>query len=280
MQFETVHDGIMLALVGLITRNETYLRQAVAMACIEHWAEGFVDRKPGYDWYHSAFAPNVASITASLLLDWTGLDWTWHYLTPAGRQFVRQAIAEKGVPYVERRRNAMANQGMRFNKGMTLRKMALADLLDDSEVRKHVRACIDRINRKLDTVVRPDGTFSEGMGYGKGTIASASISYQAASRCLGVPIADLVTERMLPVMRFVMEAERGLAPTVAAFFAGPLHDETFRSQCVPAGLIRHYGGEQHPICRHTANRIEYIFLGLPNLKQHPRARLTAQKWID
>ena len=102
MQFETVHDGIMLALVGLITRNETYLRQAVSMACIEHWAEGFVDRKPGYDWYHSAFAPNVASITTSLLLDWTGLDWTGLDLAlpdarrpsvcPAGHRRERRAL--------------------------------------------------------------------------------------------------------------------------------------------------------------------------------------------
>ena len=264
IQYETSHDGIILALIGLITRNEDYLRQAarhaIATAHIDHWAEGFVDRMPDSYWNHSAFAPNVSTITASLLLD-----WTWHYLTPAGRQHIRDAIAGKGLPFVERAKNAMANQGVRFNKGMILGRMALADSLDDPEVRTYVRACIDRINKKLDAIVRADGTFSEGMGYGKGTMASTPISYQAASRCLGTRVAELATPRMLPAMRFVLEAERGLDSTMAAFCAGPLGDQTFVSQCAPTGLIRRHGGSPYPTSRHAENRVEYVFFGLPNL---------------
>jgi hypothetical protein len=260
-EIETIHDGIILALAGMITRNEDYMRQAarhaVALAHIDYWSEGFVDRFPGHFWYHSGFAPNVATIKASLLLD-----WTWHYLTPKGRAFVRKAVAEKGILPLQRSKNAMTNQGVRFNKGLILGKMALADSLDDPELQQDVRTCLDRINAKLDAIVRPDGTFSEGMGYGKGTMASTPISYIAASRCLGVPVKHLVTPRMLPAMRFVLEAERALNPAMASFCAGPLGDGAFASQCVPTGLLHDFRGYDLPITKYTSNRVEYIFFGL------------------
>ena len=265
VDYATVHDGIILALVGLLTRNEDYLRQAarqaVALAHIDQWAEGFVDRLPGPSWYHSGFAPNVATIKASLLLD-----WTWHVLTPTGRRLIREAIQEKGLPFVERARDAMANQGVRFAKGMILGKMALAKSLDTPEVRTYVRACIDRLNGKLATVVRPDGTFSEAMNfYGKGTMATTPVSYQAASRCLGVPIADLVSPRMLPAMRYILEADGRLNAPMAAFCAGPLGDDTFTSQVTPTGLLHNFVDEDLPTTTHAGNRIEYIFFGVAAL---------------
>ena len=264
-EIETIQDGIMLALVGMISRNEDYMRQAarhaVALAHIDEWSEGFVDRMPGYYWYHSGFAPNHATIKASLLLD-----WTWHYLTPEGRAFIREAIEQKGLPYLDRAKNAMANQGVRFNKGLILGRMAVANSLDEPSLRTHVRACIDRINAKLDEIIRPDGTFSEGMVYGKGTMASTPISYVAASRCLDVPVKKLVTRRMLPAMRFLMESERGLNAAMAAFCAGPLEDESFTGQCVPMGLLHSFHGADLPKGPHPGlHNVEYIYYGLASL---------------
>ena len=261
-RYETVDDGVMLALVGMITGNEAYLRQAarhaIVLAHIDHWAEGFVDRLPGHPWYHSGFAPNVATIKASLLLD-----WTWHHLTPKGRSFIREAIARKGLPYLDRAKDAMANQGVRFAKGLILGRMAVAESLEDPQIRAHVRASIERMNRKLDAIIGSDGTFSEGMGYGKGTMASTPISYVAAARCLGVPTRDLVTPRMLPAMRFLLEAERELDPVMASFCAGPLGDATFAAQCAPVGLIHDYTGFDYPTTRYEGNRPEYVYFGLP-----------------
>lgn len=265
LRYETIHDGIILALVGLLTRNEDFLRQAarhaIALSHIDHWSEGFVDRMPGSSWRHAGFAPNVATIKASLLLD-----WTWHYLTPNGRAFVRQSIAEKGLPYIEPSRNAMANQGVRFNKGMILGKMALADSFDDPDLHAYVRACIDRINRKLAAVVRRDGTFSEAMNYyGKGTMACTPISYHAASRCLGVPVRELVTPRMLPAMRYILEADRRLNAAMSAFCAGLLGDERFTSQCVPTGLLHNFIDKDFPTTKHEGGRVEFVFFGLASL---------------
>ena len=100
-------------------------RHAIVYTHIEQWAEGFVDRFPAGHWYHSGFAPNVATIRASLLLD-----WTWHWLTPKGRARIRTSIRDKGIRRIEPAKDAMANQGVRFNKGLILGRMALADSLD------------------------------------------------------------------------------------------------------------------------------------------------------
>ena len=263
----TLQDGVMLALVGLITENEEYLRQAarhaIVLARIDYWMEGFVDRFPGYPWGHGGFATNTATIRAALLLD-----WTWHYLTPQGRNLVREAIRQKGLPKVWASRHAMANQGVRFNKGLILGRMALADSLADPELKQYVRACIDRINPKLFAIVRGDGSFSEGFDYGSSTLTSALISYQAASRCLGVPIQKLATPRMLPAMHYVLLARGDLNPTLAAFCAGPLGDNAFVSLCAPAGLLHSHDRRDHPTKQtwqwwpSAVNRTEYAAYGL------------------
>tara|TARA_Y100001934_G_scaffold276560_2_gene373375 strand:+ start:578 stop:3850 length:3273 start_codon:yes stop_codon:yes gene_type:complete len=275
----TSQDGIMLALVGLLTENEDYLRraaqQAIVLAQVEHWAEGFVSRVPGYPWNHSSFAPNTATIKAALLLD-----WTWHYLTPRGRTLIRKAIKEKGLARVWHGRRAMANQGVRFNKGLILGKMALADSFDDPQLRRFVQDCLDRINPKLQAIVRTDGSFSEGFDYGSSTLTSTLISYQAASRCLGRPINELASPRILPAMRHVLLAKGELNPVLAAFCAGPLDDRTFESQCVPSGLLYshdqrdHPGPETWPWWPLSVNRTEYCAFGLqllwaPSLPSQP-----------
>ena len=275
----TSQDGIMLALVGLLTENEDYLRRAaqhaIVLARVEHWAEGFVSRLPGYPWNHSGFAPNTATIKASLLLD-----WTWHYLTPEGRALIRHAIQHKGLARVWHSRNAMANQGVRFNKGLILGRMALADSFDDPDLRRYIHGCIDRINPKLQAIVRRDGSFSEGFDYGSSTLTSTLISYQAASRCLGRPISELASPRVLPAMRHVLLSRGELNPVLAAFCAGPLGDTTFASQCIPAGLLYSHDRHDHPGPKtwpwwpSTVNRTEYCAFGLhllwaPGVLPHP-----------
>jgi len=253
------NDGLLLALVGLINQDERYMRQAarhaIALAHIDEWAEGFVDRFPVGSWTHAAFAPNVATIKASLLLD-----WTWHWLTRGGRDLVREAIREKGLRWLQGSEDRMANQGVRFTKGLVLGRMAVAEDLADARLRAVVRDHVDKLNRKLESVSRLDGTFSEGMGYGKGTMASLPITYCAASRCLGRPMRELVSDRFLPAMRFILTAEQGIAPAFAAFCAGPLEDEQFADQCVPASVMAGYAGAKFQST--DGNSCEYVFYGL------------------
>jgi hypothetical protein len=119
--------------------------------------------------------------------------------------------------------------------------MALADSLSDTQLRAAVQASIDLINRKFNDIIRSDGTFSEGMGYGKGTLAVTLLTYHAASRCLGRPIDELIPIHMRAALRFILEADRKISPMFAAFAAGPLEESSFTQQCVPSSLFEDSG---------------------------------------
>ena len=238
---DMANDGMALAIEGLLTCNAEYLRRAaryaVAMAHMEHWSEGFTDRFPDSAWRHNAFAPNVASIKASLLLD-----FTWHALTPAGRDLIRRAIRVKGLPYIEPfvargHRLVSMNQGVRFMKGAILGTLATANERRDAATRAAVADYIDRLSAGMMDQTRADGTYVEGNTYGLGTLGSTFASYHAAARCLGVPARDLVFGRALDCLRFSRDIAQTITPIAAAFAAGVLGDEGFRDQCVPAAAL-------------------------------------------
>jgi hypothetical protein len=261
-EVDLTHDGFQLALCGIIERNPDYLRQAaryaIAFARMEDWSEGFVDRMETLAWYHSGFAPTVSTLKAALLLD-----WTWNWMTPKGREFVREAIRTKGLPYIENARNAMANQGIRFNKARIVGHMAVSDDWSDPTLQATIQDSIAIINRKMEEAIRPDGTFSEGMGYGKGTTASTLLSYIAASRCLEEPVADLCSPRILPALRFMLEAEENISPIFAAFATGSLGIADFKTYCAPTSLLQGY--LSYTPDRGNRHSVEFVYCGLPNI---------------
>ena len=254
-------DGMALAIEGLLTGNADYLRQAacyaVAMAHVEHWSEGFTDRFPDSAWRHNAFAPNVATIKASLLLD-----LTWHALTPAGRELVRRAIRDKGLPYIEPyvargHRLVSMNQGVRFMKGTILGTLASAGDARDGATRAAVADYVDRLSAGMMDQTRADGTYVEGDAYGLGTLGSTFASYHAAARCLRVPTRELVFARAGDCLRFSRDIDQTIAPVGAAFAAGVLGDGSFREQCVPSSSLADIFGRR--------NWAEFGVLGLDSL---------------
>ena len=246
---DMANDGMALAIEGLLTGNAEYLRRAaryaVAMAHMEHWSEGFTDRFPDSAWRHNAFAPNVASIKASLLLD-----FTWHALTPAGRDLIRRAIRVKGLPYIEPfvargHRLVSMNQGVRFMKGAILGTLATAPDPRDAATRAAVADYVDRLSAGMMDQTRADGTYVEGNTYGLGTLGSTFASYHAAARCLGVPAGELVFERARDCLRFSRDIDQTITPIAAAFAAGVLGDASFRDQCVPASALADIFGQRN-----------------------------------
>ena len=250
------NDGLTLACVGLMTRNEAYMRlaakHAIVLARMEHWSEGFVDRfpdapfpfsgsRPWRSWRHTGFAPNVASIQAALLLD-----MTWNWLTPTGRQLIVTALREKGIPYfgpfLPPRYGA--NQGARFTKGYLLARMATSPTISDPALQAEMRQLLKDFNACVTAQTRADGTFEED-GYGQGVIENVAGTYQAFSRCLQQPTQDLVPPRMLKSMRFMLDSDRTVSAHVAAFGAGPLGDALFGAYCVPAYLTSGWNPENH-----------------------------------
>ena len=246
---DLANDGMALAIEGLLTGNADYLRQAaryaVAMAHMEHWSEGFTDRFPDSAWRHNAFAPNVATIKASLLLD-----LAWHAVTPDGRELIRRAIREKGIPYLEPyvargHRLVSMNQGVRFMKGAILGTLATVGDPRDAAARAAVSDYIDRLSAGMMDQTRADGTYVEGNTYGLGTLGSTLGSYHAAARCLGVPARELVFERALDCLRFSRDLDQTISPVAAAFAAGVLGDDGFRDQCVPSSALADVFGRRN-----------------------------------
>lgn len=258
---DLANDGMALAIEGLLTGNADYLRQAasyaVVMAQMQHWSEGFTDRFPDSPWRHTAFAPNVATIKASLLLD-----LAWHALTPAGRELIRRAIRDKGLPYIEPyvargHRLVSMNQGVRFMKGAILGTLATAADPRAESTRAAVADYVDRLSGGMMDQTRADGTYVEGNTYGLGTLGSAFASYHAAARCLGVPARELVFERALACLRFSRDIDQTITPLGAAFAAGVLADSGFRDQCVPSSALADIFGKR--------NWAEFGVLGLDAL---------------
>ncbi len=242
-------DGMALAIEGLLTGNADYLRgaacYAVAMAHMEHWSEGFTDRFPGSAWRHNAFAPNVATIKASYLLD-----FAWHALTPAGRALIRAAIRDKGLPFIEPyvargHRLVSMNQGVRFMKGAILGTVATAGDARDDATRAAVADYVDRLSAGMMDQTRADGTYVEGNTYGLGTLGSTFASYHAAARCLGLPTRELAFERAGRCLRFSRDIDQTITPVAAAFAAGVLGDRSFRDQCVPSSALADIFGKRN-----------------------------------
>ncbi|MCE9592155.1 MAG: hypothetical protein K8S99_16745 [Planctomycetes bacterium] len=251
--YDFKHDGLSLACVGMLDQCDDYLRlaarHAIVFARMEQWSEGFVDRfpaaKPGVrEWRHAAFAPNVAAIQVSLLLD-----MAWHHLTPAGRAMVQQALREKAIPYLEPCVETgcytmSCNQGTRFMKGYMLARMATTPDWTDPAFRKEMRQRLADFNLSLDRQTRADGTFTE-EGYGQGVIACAALTYHLFSRALGEPIHKLITPRLLGSMRFVLDGEGTIGAHLAALGAGPLGDPSFAPCVAPTPLNAGWNPENH-----------------------------------
>ncbi len=234
-QYHRDVDGLLLAIHGLLNQDEAALIQAakhaIVLAHMDHWADGFMDRFPGSTWTHSGFAPNVGTIIASLLLD-----WCWDVLSPAGRELIREAIRTKGLPYLESQKLAMANQGVRFHKGLILGKIA-CNVLNDPKLKDVIAADLARMNRQLSPLIRTDGTFAEELGYGLSTLASTLVTYQAAAKYLEKPLIDVVNPRILNGLNFALLQQHTLSAPLAAFAAGPLQEQRMVSLCAPSSIL-------------------------------------------
>ena len=185
------------------------------------------------------------AIKASLLLD-----LAWHALTPDGRQLIRRAIRDKGLPYIEPyvargHRLVSMNQGVRFMKGAILGTLATAGDPRDEATRSAVADYIGRLSAGMMDQTRADGTYVEGNTYGLGTLGSTFGSYHAAARCLGVPAGELVFERARDCLRFSRDIDQNITPIAAAFAAGVLGEASFRDQCVPSSALADIFGQRN-----------------------------------
>ncbi|MCX5661313.1 MAG: hypothetical protein NTW19_16650 [Planctomycetota bacterium] len=234
-------DGLALALVGLVDRNEEYLRlaamHAVALAKSDRWAEGFIDDFPGGKFDVSAFAQSLAVTRASLLLD-----FCWDRLTPEGRALVRGAIREKGLVHMRGKAAAGGVFGVLCNRavvfGFLARVLSQPEMRDEARVQTDLRAVRERFGRTLGSMIADDGGIPMGIVQGQTALLQSMLPYHALARAMGEPVSAVVPARFRDAAWFLFEAKRDLPTALAAFGAGPLGEASLTGLCVPSDLFQ------------------------------------------
>lgn len=230
-------DGLAMALVGMVDRNEDYLRQAarhaVVLARIDQWSEGFIDEFPGGRFGVGSLAQSLAASRSALLLD-----FCWDYLTPDARTLIRTAIRNKALLRLRGRTAAQGMFGVIANRGVILGYLARVRERDDPRVQVDMRAAQERLSRALTSMIAEDGGFPTGATQGQSAMLHAMLPYQALSNILETPVSELTPASFRDAAWFIYEARRDIPPSLAAFCAGPLGDDAMTGLCLPADLFQ------------------------------------------
>lgn len=186
-----------LAFVGWVDDNPAMSRHAARMALslaqCEVWTSGFMGAFPGFTAHPRCFQESFTLRALPLVLDWAG-----HWLTPYGREVIRDAMILKGLARVESDFARWEyirgmNQGIMFSIGRILAYLALVPTYP------RYRARLAEAERDLHEMIRayikPDGGTLEGMGYWH-IIGDVLPVLVALARYHRVPFADYVPARL------------------------------------------------------------------------------------
>ncbi|MCC5833169.1 MAG: hypothetical protein JJU20_00405 [Opitutales bacterium] len=234
--------GLLQGYYGMLQQDPELLedaaRRLIRLAATDEWEEGFTTSNNFVEWAHSGFSFNVALIQSALLLD-----WVWEWLTPEGRVFVAQAMRDKGLAKIDRHRYNHGNQGARFHKGIMLALVALdraqLGVPTDSGVLLDELRSFESHYLKL---INEDGTFVEEDGYGMGTLHIVIMNYFIIARATGLPIEELLPERIVQSAYFYSDLHGELPHPVASLTAGVLGQNTLARYYQPVAPLASRAG--------------------------------------
>lgn len=236
-------DAENLAFVGLVEERPDLLRQAARWALTwsrcERWVQFGCECLRGIPMSHGRFAQSSATITVARILDWCG-----SVLTPAGQAELARAIHDLGLVDIDGIMHPGSyvwgmNQGIVFEAGRFTGALAVRRWYPEEFARRLADARKMR-DVCLNASFLEDGSGTEGPAYWNYTMLLAVPLIQALARASGQALVaetppviaesaawawhNLRTDSAVP--RFITHAdggyERAIAPTVAAFLAGPL----------------------------------------------------------
>ncbi len=156
-----------LAFVGLVDKNEKYLRlacrYALSASCCENWCESFVGNLSGTTWHHRSFKEGITSAACAKVLSCAGNLLTWH-----GRNIIYNAIIMKGIPRLDADIKTMdyiwhMNQGIVFSAFYIISLIALEKKYPRYAVR--IEEAKKNLNEIWNNYILPDGGAGEGAGY-------------------------------------------------------------------------------------------------------------------
>ncbi len=205
-----VGPGSSAALAGLVLQDARLLRlaarYALSIAACEHWIDGFPCTFHGCEFETKAFNASYAMWEIALIMDLAG-----ECITYWGNEYLRRQLADKGLGftnYVSWRWDYVhsCNQLALFSRGRLSASLLLER--DWSRMRPYTELAIQELNKSMENVILPDGSFVEGPGYLTGTLSSAIPPYLLYARARGV-----APETVLPA------AMRNSADYIEAFMA-------------------------------------------------------------
>jgi len=237
-----MHDGMgRLAFVGLIDRDPAKSRLAVRMALAAahcpDWTQGVLSVLPGSPYHRRGYVEAWYCKGMAMVLDWAA-----DYLTPYGRETLRDVLIRQALAHIESDLMRWEyvwgmNQGLMFNHGRLMALLAVHQTYPRYRARL-LEAERDQ-HTMLEAYVTPDGGTLEGMGYWQAALEVGLPPLCAMARLHGQPVEAYATDtlrrtgdfaldmlsiqahaggrRFLPVNSIM--ADTGVHPFVAAFFA-------------------------------------------------------------
>jgi hypothetical protein len=195
----TAESMELLAFAGLVgdrpEMSRLAARMALSIAHCDTWCESSMGVFPGATWHHRSFTEEIYCRGCALALDWAGA-----WLTPHGKQIIRDAIAMKGLPRLESDFKRMEyirhmNQGIVFSSG---RIIGLLGLLPAFPRYAGLVAEAERdLHEMIGNYVHADGGTLEGAHYWAYTFGTVMPLAYALARYHGRSLADYATPALV-----------------------------------------------------------------------------------
>jgi hypothetical protein len=234
----TAHEMELLAFVGLVDGNPQMSRLAARMALsaahCDTWCESLMGVFPGATWHHRSFTEEIYCRGCALVLDWAGA-----YLTPHGRQIIRDAIAMKGLPRIESDFKRMEyirtmNQGIVFSSGRILGLLGLLPAYP--RYRSQIEEAERDLHEMIDAYVKPDGGTLEGMAYWCYTFGTVMPLAYALARFHGQSLAEYAPPALVKTGNYALAMRSTLGNGTTYLGINDAHNET----PIPATLVAAY----------------------------------------
>lgn len=187
-----------LAFVGLVDKNESFMRMACRMAMAvchsTYWFESIMGHFPGATWHHRSFTEEELCTAVVSVLDWAG-----GMLTGYAKDLILDSLMLKGLPRIESDFKVFdyiwsMNQGIAFSSGRIHALLALSnryprysEWLDMAE--RDYKQIVDRY-------ILADGGTLEGPSYWNYTFRNALPTAYLLARRHGIPLKDYVWEKL------------------------------------------------------------------------------------
>ncbi len=193
-----IGPGGRAAVAGIVLKDKGLLRlaarYALSLAACNHWIDGFPCTFHGWEFNSKAFGVSYAMREIALIFDLAG-----DCITYVGKEYLRRRLAEEGLGFTNyvcwRWEYVHAcNQLAFFSNG----RLPAALVIESSSprMRPYTELALDELNKSMENILLPDGSFVEGPGYLTSTLANAIPAYLQYARVRGMTPAAVLPVAM------------------------------------------------------------------------------------